>query len=90
MSRKRFDTKIGRHRRLLTRNGSANGRGGGACHAREFTGQSRPLCGCGEKLDALNLRSLSASRVVPWQWANIVALVEKAQETLEVEAGRSA
>ncbi|MDO5606645.1 MAG: signal recognition particle protein [Paracoccus sp. (in: a-proteobacteria)] len=79
-----FDAKIGVTGVVLTRM-DGDGRGGAALSMRAVTGKPIRFVGLGEKMDALE--TFDASRVAGriLGMGDIVALVEKAQEVLEVE-----
>jgi len=79
-----FDDKIGVTGVCLTRM-DGDGRGGAALSMRAITGKPIRFVGVGEKLDALETFEPEriAGRILGM--GDIVALVEKAQETLEVE-----
>ncbi len=79
-----FDGKIGITGVVLTRM-DGDGRGGAALSMRAVTGKPIRFVGLGEKLDALE--SFEAERVAGriLGMGDIVALVEKARETFEVE-----
>ncbi len=79
-----FDAKIGVSGVVLTRM-DGDGRGGAALSMREITGKPIRFVGLGEKLDALETFEPEriAGRILGM--GDIVALVEKAQETLEAE-----
>ncbi|MDO5643957.1 MAG: signal recognition particle protein [Paracoccus sp. (in: a-proteobacteria)] len=79
-----FDAKIGVTGVVLTRM-DGDGRGGAALSMRAVTGKPIRFVGLGEKMDALE--AFDASRVAGriLGMGDIVALVEKAQEVLEVE-----
>ncbi|MFD1795668.1 signal recognition particle protein [Paracoccus aurantiacus] len=79
-----FDGKVGITGVVLTRM-DGDGRGGAALSMRAVTGKPIRFVGLGEKMDALE--SFDASRVAGriLGMGDIVALVEKAQEVLEVE-----
>ncbi len=79
-----FDDKIGVTGVCLTRM-DGDGRGGAALSMRAITGKPIRFVGLGEKLDALETFEPErvAGRILGM--GDIVALVEKAQETLEVE-----
>lgn len=79
-----FDDKIGITGVVLTRM-DGDGRGGAALSMRAVTGKPIRFTGHGEKLDALEVFEPDriAGRILGM--GDIVALVEKAQETLEVE-----
>ncbi|NBX41869.1 MAG: signal recognition particle protein [Rhodobacteraceae bacterium] len=79
-----FDDKIGVSGIVLTRM-DGDGRGGAALSMRAITGKPIRFVGLGEKLEALE--TFEAQRVAGriLGMGDIVALVEKAQETLEAE-----
>ncbi len=79
-----FDDKIGVSGVVLTRM-DGDGRGGAALSMRAITGKPIRFVGLGEKLDAIETFEPSrvAGRILGM--GDIVALVEKAQETLEAE-----
>ncbi|MDD8022882.1 MAG: signal recognition particle protein [Paracoccaceae bacterium] len=79
-----FDGKVGISGVVLTRM-DGDGRGGAALSMRAITGKPIRFVGMGEKMDALE--TFEASRVAGriLGMGDIVALVEKAQETLEAE-----
>ena len=79
-----FDGKVGISGVVLTRM-DGDGRGGAALSMRAVTGKPIRFVGLGEKMDALE--SFDAERVAGriLGMGDIVALVEKAQQTLEVE-----
>ncbi len=79
-----FDGKVGISGVVLTRM-DGDGRGGAALSMRAVTGKPIRFVGLGEKLDALEVFEPSrvAGRILGM--GDIVALVEKAQETLEIE-----
>ncbi|MCR9087039.1 MAG: signal recognition particle protein [Rhodobacteraceae bacterium] len=79
-----FDSRIGISGVVLTRM-DGDGRGGAALSMRAVTGQPIKFVGLGEKMDALEEfhPSRVAGRILGM--GDIVSLVEKAQETLEVE-----
>ncbi len=79
-----FDDKIGVTGVVLTRM-DGDGRGGAALSMRAVTGKPIRFVGLGEKLDALETFEPErvAGRILGM--GDIVALVEKAQETIEVE-----
>ncbi|MBM2575723.1 signal recognition particle protein [Jannaschia sp. Os4] len=79
-----FDAKIGVTGVVLTRM-DGDGRGGAALSMRAVTGKPIRYVGLGEKLDALE--EFDASRIAGriLGMGDIVALVERAQETLEAE-----
>ena len=80
-----FDGRIGISGVVLTRM-DGDGRGGAALSMRAITGKPIRFVGTGEKMDALEEfhPERVAGRILGM--GDIVALVEKAQETLEVEA----
>ena len=80
-----FDAKIGVTGVVLTRM-DGDGRGGAALSMRAVTGRPIRFVGVGEKLDALEAFDPEriAGRILGM--GDIVALVERAQATLEVEA----
>jgi signal recognition particle subunit SRP54 len=80
-----FDDKVGVTGVVLTRM-DGDGRGGAALSMRAVTGKPIRFVGVGEKLDALE--SFDAERVAGriLGMGDIVALVEKAQQTFEAEA----
>ena len=80
-----FDGRVGVSGVILTRM-DGDGRGGAALSMRAVTGKPIKFVGLGEKLDALEEfhPDRIAGRILGM--GDIVALVEKAQETLEVEA----
>jgi signal recognition particle subunit SRP54 len=80
-----FDGRVGLTGVILTRM-DGDGRGGAALSMRAVTGKPIRFVGVGEKLDALEEfhPERVAGRILGM--GDIVALVEKAQETLEVEA----
>ena len=80
-----FDAKIGVTGVVLTRM-DGDGRGGAALSMRAITGRPIRFVGMGEKTDALETFEPSrvAGRILGM--GDIVALVEKAQETFEAEA----
>jgi signal recognition particle subunit SRP54 len=80
-----FDGRIGLTGVILTRM-DGDGRGGAALSMRAVTGKPIRFVGLGEKLDALEEfhPERIAGRILGM--GDIVALVEKAQETLEAEA----
>ncbi|MCY4153141.1 MAG: signal recognition particle protein [Aestuariivita sp.] len=84
-----FDSKIGVSGIVLTRM-DGDGRGGAALSMRAVTGKPIRLIGTGEKLDALEEFEPDriASRILGM--GDIVSLVQKAQETLEVEKAERA
>ena len=79
-----FDDQIGISGVVLTRM-DGDGRGGAALSMRQVTGKPIRYVGLGEKLDALETFEPErvAGRILGM--GDIVALVEKAQETLEIE-----
>jgi len=79
-----FDGKIGISGVVLTRM-DGDGRGGAALSMRAVTGKPIKFVGLGEKMDALE--TFEADRVAGriLGMGDIVALVEKAQETIEAE-----
>ena len=79
-----FDDKIGVSGVVLTRM-DGDGRGGAALSMRAVTGKPIKFVGLGEKMDALETFEPSrvAGRILGM--GDIVALVEKAQETIEAE-----
>ncbi|MEJ6393669.1 signal recognition particle protein [Gymnodinialimonas sp. 2305UL16-5] len=79
-----FDDKIGVSGVVLTRM-DGDGRGGAALSMRQITGKPIRFVGLGEKMDALETFEPEriAGRILGM--GDIVALVEKAQETLEAE-----
>lgn len=79
-----FDDKIGVSGVVLTRM-DGDGRGGAALSMREITGKPIRFVGLGEKMDAIETFEPEriAGRILGM--GDIVALVEKAQETLEAE-----
>ena len=79
-----FDGKVGISGVVLTRM-DGDGRGGAALSMRAITGKPIRFVGLGEKMDALE--TFDASRVAGriLGMGDIVALVEKAQQVLEVE-----
>ena len=79
-----FDDKIGVSGVVLTRM-DGDGRGGAALSMRAVTGKPIRFVGLGEKLDALE--TFEAERIAGriLGMGDIVALVEKAQETIEQE-----
>jgi signal recognition particle subunit SRP54 len=79
-----FDSKIGISGVVLTRM-DGDGRGGAALSMRAVTGKPIKFVGSGEKMDALETFEPEriAGRILGM--GDIVALVEKAQETLEAE-----
>jgi signal recognition particle subunit SRP54 len=80
-----FDGRVGVSGVILTRM-DGDGRGGAALSMRAVTGKPIKFVGVGEKLDALEEfhPERIAGRILGM--GDIVALVEKAQETLEAEA----
>ncbi len=80
-----FDAKVGVTGVVLTRM-DGDGRGGAALSMRAVTGKPIRFVGMGEKMDALETFEPSriAGRILGM--GDIVALVEKAQEVMEVEA----
>jgi signal recognition particle subunit SRP54 len=80
-----FDGQVGITGVLLTRM-DGDGRGGAALSMRAITGRPIRFVGLGEKMDALEefRPEQVAGRILGM--GDIVALVEKAQETLEAEA----
>ena len=80
-----FDDKIGVTGVVLTRM-DGDGRGGAALSMRQITGKPIRFVGLGEKLDAIETFEPEriAGRILGM--GDIVALVEKAQETFEKEA----
>jgi signal recognition particle subunit SRP54 len=80
-----FDAKLGITGVVLTRM-DGDGRGGAALSMRAVTGKPIRFVGVGEKLDALETFEPEriANRILGM--GDIVALVEKAQETIEAEA----
>ncbi|MCA8869714.1 MAG: signal recognition particle protein [Rhodobacteraceae bacterium] len=80
----RFDGQIGISGVILTRM-DGDGRGGAALSMRAVTGKPIKFVGLGEKMDALEEfhPERIASRILGM--GDIVSLVEKAQETIEVE-----
>jgi len=80
-----FDGQVGITGVLLTRM-DGDGRGGAALSMRAITGKPIRFVGLGEKMDALEefRPEQVAGRILGM--GDIVALVEKAQETLEAEA----
>jgi signal recognition particle subunit SRP54 len=80
-----FDGRVGLSGVILTRM-DGDGRGGAALSMRAVTGKPIKFVGLGEKLDALEEfhPDRIAGRILGM--GDIVALVEKAQETLEAEA----
>ena len=79
-----FDDKIGVSGVVLTRM-DGDGRGGAALSMRQITGKPIRFVGLGEKMDAIETFEPEriAGRILGM--GDIVALVEKAQETLEAE-----
>jgi signal recognition particle subunit SRP54 len=79
-----FDGRIGITGVVLTRM-DGDGRGGAALSMRAVTGKPIRFVGLGEKMDALE--TFEAERIAGriLGMGDIVALVEKAQETLEIE-----
>lgn len=79
-----FDAKVGVSGVVLTRM-DGDGRGGAALSMRQITGKPIRFVGVGEKMDALE--TFDAERVAGriLGMGDIVALVEKAQQVLEVE-----
>ena len=79
-----FDNKIGISGVVLTRM-DGDGRGGAALSMRAVTGKPIRFVGLGEKMDALETFEPDriAGRILGM--GDIVALVEKAQETIEME-----
>ncbi len=79
-----FDGKVGITGVVLTRM-DGDGRGGAALSMRAVTGKPIRFVGLGEKMDALEVFDAQriAGRILGM--GDIVALVEKAQEVLEVE-----
>src|SRR5574343_1814409 len=79
-----FDSKVGISGVVLTRM-DGDGRGGAALSMRAVTGKPIRFVGLGEKMDALE--TFEADRVAGriLGMGDIVALVEKAQETVEAE-----
>ncbi|MDQ7261463.1 signal recognition particle protein [Paracoccus sp. PS-1] len=79
-----FDGKVGISGVVLTRM-DGDGRGGAALSMRAVTGKPIRFVGLGEKMDALE--AFDAQRIAGriLGMGDIVALVEKAQEVLEVE-----
>ncbi|GGA13071.1 signal recognition particle protein [Salipiger profundus] len=79
-----FDTRIGISGVVLTRM-DGDGRGGAALSMRAVTGKPIKFVGLGEKMDALETFEPDrvAGRILGM--GDIVALVEKAQQTLEAE-----
>ena len=80
-----FDAKVGISGVVLTRM-DGDGRGGAALSMRAVTGKPIRFVGLGEKMDALETFEPDriAGRILGM--GDIVALVEKAQETMEIEA----
>ena len=80
-----FDAKVGVTGVVLTRM-DGDGRGGAAFSMRAVTGKPIRFVGLGEKMDALETFEPDriAGRILGM--GDIVALVEKAQETMEIEA----
>ena len=80
-----FDAKVGVTGVVLTRM-DGDGRGGAALSMRAVTGKPIRFVGLGEKMDALETFEPDriAGRILGM--GDIVALVEKAQEVMEVEA----
>jgi signal recognition particle subunit SRP54 len=80
-----FDGQIGITGVVLTRM-DGDGRGGAALSMRAITGKPIRYVGLGEKMDAIETFEPSriAGRILGM--GDIVALVEKAQETMEIEA----
>ncbi|MEM9796781.1 MAG: signal recognition particle protein [Pseudomonadota bacterium] len=80
-----FDAKVGVTGVVLTRM-DGDGRGGAALSMRAVTGKPIRFVGLGEKMDALETFEPDriAGRILGM--GDIVALVEKAQETMELEA----
>jgi signal recognition particle subunit SRP54 len=80
-----FEARVGISGVILTRM-DGDGRGGAALSMRAVTGKPIRFVGLGEKLDALEAfhPDRIAGRILGM--GDIVALVEKAQETLEAEA----
>ena len=80
-----FDGRIGMSGVVLTRM-DGDGRGGAALSMRAVTGKPIKFVGLGEKMDALE--EFHADRIAGriLGMGDIVALVEKAQESLEAEA----
>ncbi|CUH61713.1 signal recognition particle protein [Thalassobacter stenotrophicus] len=80
-----FDGQIGITGVVLTRM-DGDGRGGAALSMRAITGKPIRFVGLGEKMDAIETFEPSriADRILGM--GDIVALVEKAQETMEIEA----
>ena len=79
-----FDGKVGISGVVLTRM-DGDGRGGAALSLRAVTGKPIRFVGLGEKMDAIEVFDANriAGRILGM--GDIVALVEKAQEVLEVE-----
>ncbi|AYE99919.1 signal recognition particle protein [Paracoccus yeei] len=79
-----FDAKVGVSGVVLTRM-DGDGRGGAALSMRAVTGKPIRFVGLGEKMDAIEVFDAQriAGRILGM--GDIVALVEKAQEVLEVE-----
>jgi len=79
-----FDGKVGISGVVLTRM-DGDGRGGAALSMRAVTGKPIRFVGLGEKMDAIEVFEAErvAGRILGM--GDIVALVEKAQETFEVE-----
>ncbi len=79
-----FDGKVGISGVVLTRM-DGDGRGGAALSMRAVTGKPIRFVGLGEKMDAIEVFDANriAGRILGM--GDIVALVEKAQEVLEVE-----
>ncbi|WP_134682079.1 signal recognition particle protein [Paracoccus ravus] len=79
-----FDAKVGVSGVVLTRM-DGDGRGGAALSMRSVTGKPIRFVGLGEKMDAIEVFDAHriAGRILGM--GDIVALVEKAQEVLEVE-----
>jgi signal recognition particle subunit SRP54 len=80
-----FDAKVGITGVVLTRM-DGDGRGGAALSMRAATGKPIRFVGLGEKMDALDVFDAErvAGRILGM--GDIVALVQKAQETFEAEA----
>ena len=80
-----FDGQIGISGVVLTRM-DGDGRGGAALSMRAITGKPIRFVGLGEKMDAIETFEPSriAGRILGM--GDIVALVERAQETMEIEA----
>lgn len=80
-----FDAKVGVSGVVLTRM-DGDGRGGAAFSMRAVTGKPIRFVGLGEKMDAIETFEPTriAGRILGM--GDIVSLVEKAQETMEVEA----